>query len=63
MPVVMAANRVSLMPSPLDLVEGLASGCKRLDLDGELFAESALLLGRHLSTASTEALHGWTWRG
>lgn len=58
MPVVIAAKRVSPMASPLGLIEVLADGCRRTDLDGELFAESALLLGRHLSTASTEALHG-----
>ena len=63
MAVVMAAKRVSPIPSPLGLLDGLAGGCKRPDLDGELFAESALLLGRHLSTASTDALHGCTWRG
>ena len=63
MAVVMAAKRVSPMPSPLGLVDGLAGGCRRLDLDGELLAESAVLFGRHLRTASTEALHGWTWRG
>ena len=54
----MAANRVSPMPSPLGFVKGLEDGCKRPDLDGELFAGSALLLGRHFSTASTEALQG-----
>ena len=58
MAVVMAANRVSPMPSPLGFVKGLAGGCERPDLDGELFTESALLLGRHFSTLSTEALHG-----
>ena len=58
MAVVIAANRVSPMPSPLGFIGGLAGDCKRPDLDGELFAESALLLGRHFSTLSTDALHG-----
>ena len=63
MAVVIAAKRVSPIPSPLGLMDDFAAGCSRPDLEGELFAESALLLGRHFNTASTDALHGWTWRG
>ena len=63
MAVVMAAKRVSPMPSPLGLLGGLAWGCRRPDRDGELLAESAILLGRHLRTASTDALQGWTCNG
>ena len=63
MAVVIAAKRVSPIASPLDFVVGLPAGNKEFDREGESFAESFLLRGRHLSTASTDALHGWTWSG
>ena len=64
MAVVMAAKRTSPMPS--DLLElafpGVRSG-EKVARDGEELRDSDFLIGRHLSTASTDARQGWTWRG
>ena len=61
--VVMAANRISLIPSPRDGPLGLVGAMSKAFLDGDELDESDLRLGRHLRTESTDALHGWTWSG
>ena len=61
--VVMAAKRVSPIPSGGPWL-GLLGPPMSVDvLRGEPFGESVRLRGRHLSTASMEARQGWTWRG
>ena len=60
MAVVIAAKRVSPIASFLGLVGG---GSKGLCRGGEVLLVSERRIGRHLSTASTEARQGWTWRG
>lgn len=58
--VVMAANLVSPIASLLwDVVLEGSSVASRL---GDAL-ESDDRMGRHLRTASTDALQGWTWRG
>ena len=60
--VVMTANRVSLIGSALGWFLAVRRGIDP-PLEGELLGDSTLRLGRHLRTASTDALQGWTWSG
>ena len=63
MAVVIAANRVSPMPSDRALVFGLDDGSSGTFRGGERPGESDLRRGRHFMTASTEARQGCTCRG
>ncbi len=54
----MAAKRVSLIPSPLDCGPDFEDGSTNARLDGDELEESDCLDGRHLRTASIEALQG-----
>ena len=56
--VVMAAKRTSLI-SVFRADGVIFPPCR----GGELGEELERPLGRHFRTASTEARHGWTWRG
>ena len=61
--VVMAANRVLLIPSPRAWLQDFPGCMSELFLNPCAAGESELFVGRHLSTASMDALQGWTWSG
>lgn len=63
MAVVIAANRVSPIVSPRFGGPDFKDGSNEASRDGDDRGDSEPLIGRHLRTASTEALQGWTWRG
>jgi hypothetical protein len=60
MAVVIAAKRTSPIPS---LVGWSFPDCRRGVGEGDGARDPERRIGRHLRTASTEARHGWTWRG
>ena len=61
--VVIAAKRVSPIPSGRTGPAGLEDANRGVFLGGDLPGESDLRLGRHFRTASTEALQGCTCSG